>query len=44
MTKVKIVKIISMVASVAGMLGTAWASDKQNKIDLALLVDQRLGK
>lgn len=42
--KIVIVKILSIAASVAGMIGTAWASDKQAKIDLETLVNNKLGK
>lgn len=41
--KIVVVKVISMVASVAGMIGAAWASDKQARIDLEALVNKRLG-
>lgn len=44
MDKVKIIKIVSILASVAGMLGTAWVSDKENKIALEKLVNQHLKK
>lgn len=41
--KIMVVKVLSMVASVAGMIGAAWASDKQAKIDLEALVNSKLG-
>lgn len=44
MNKVKIIKIASIVMSVAGMVGSAWASDQENKANLAKLVAQTIGK
>lgn len=41
---VKIVKIASMVASVIGMVGSAWASSKENKIVLENLVNEHFQK
>jgi hypothetical protein len=41
---IKIVKIASIIASLAGMLGTAWVGDKENRIMLEKLVNDRLGK
>lgn len=41
---VKIVKIGSMVASVAGMIGSAWSTSQENKETLAKLVAQQLKK
>lgn len=44
MNKITVIKVLSMVASIAGMIGTAWAGDKQNKLDLENLVNNRLSK
>lgn len=41
-TVVKVVKVAGMVCSVAGMLAGNWAGDKQTKIDLAKLVNDKL--
>ncbi len=37
---IKIVKILSIIASVAGMVGSAWASSKENKVILTDLVEK----
>ena len=42
MKKVWIIKILSLTASVAGMLGAAWAGDRENKLHLEKLVNDRL--
>ena len=39
---VKVIKVCSFVASLAGTIGTAWASGKENEITLAKLVNERL--
>lgn len=44
MNLVKVVKIGSIVLSVAGMIGSAWAGSQENKIELAKLVNKHLGK
>lgn len=41
---VKIVKVASMVASVIGMIGSAWASSKENKVILENLVNEHFQK
>lgn len=38
---VKVVKILSLVACVAGMIGSAWAGNKENKAILEDLVEKR---
>lgn len=44
LSKLTVIKIASMAASVAGMLGSAWVSGKENKIMLEKLVNEKLGK
>lgn len=44
MKLVKIVKIGSIVLSIAGMIGSAWAGSQENKLELAKLVNDHLGK
>lgn len=39
---IKFVKIFSLIASVVGMIGSAWASDKENKATLDKLVSEKL--
>lgn len=41
---IKIVKVASMVASVIGMIGSAWASSKENKVILENLVNEHFQK
>lgn len=41
---VKIVKITSMVASVAGMIGSSWATGKENKAILENLAKEHFQK
>ena len=41
---VKVVKVLSMAASVVGMVGASWANGKENENILAKLVDERLKK
>lgn len=38
---VKVVKVIGMALSVAGMIATGWAGDKSNVRTLEKLVDER---
>lgn len=40
----KVIKVASILASVAGMIGSAWVSDKEAKITLENLVNSKLGK
>lgn len=44
MKKVTIIKFASLAASIIGMIGSAWASDKENKLALEKLVNQALNK
>lgn len=44
MNLVKIVKISSIILSVAGMIGSTWAGNQENKIELARLVEKHLSK
>ena len=44
MNKIRFIKIASIILSVAGMVGSAWAGDKENKINLENLVNNRLTK
>ncbi len=44
MNIVKVVKIGSILLSVAGMVGSAWASSQENKLELAKLVSKHLSK
>lgn len=37
---IKVIKILSVIASVVGMLGSAWASSEENKVVLANLVEK----
>ena len=41
---VKIVKVLSVAASVAGMIGTSWVNGKENESMLKKLVEERLKK
>ncbi len=41
---VKIVKIGSLIMTIAGTIGAAWAGDQENKATLAKLVAEHLGK
>ena len=41
---VKTVKLLSMAASVVGMIGASWANSKENESILARLVEERLMK
>lgn len=44
MNKIKFIKIASIILSIAGMVGSAWANDKENKINLENLVTKHLNK
>ena len=41
---VKFVKVGSLIASVCGMIGSAWAASKENEATLAKLVEKALSK
>jgi len=41
---VKVVKMISLAASIIGTFATAWVTKKENELTLAKLVDERLQK
>lgn len=41
---IKVVKIGSLVCSVIGMIGSAWAGSQENKLILADLVKDQLSK
>lgn len=41
---VKVVKVISLAASIIGTFATAWVTKKENELTLAKLVDEHLQK
>ena len=47
MNKVKLVKILSMAATVIGAIGSigsSWVTDKENKATIEKLINERLSK
>jgi len=44
MKLVKVVKIGSILLSVAGMIGSAWAGSQENKLELEKLVNDHFNK
>ena len=42
MNPLKVVKVLSILASVAGMVGSAWVSDREAKLTLENLVNSKL--
>lgn len=41
-TIIKVVKALSLTASILGMIGSAWAGGKENELTLNKLVEQKL--
>ena len=44
MSKLKIIKLFSLIASILGMIGTAFVTTRENEETLQRLVNQKLGE